>query len=505
MRARRETGPLGGASRGASSVASKDPDSYFENAKPGCLAFSKGDAGHTNRPARPAPQRERCSPMSIGANDPLAVLQRIRTSQPRGGGPGGAGRSVRTVLRADPLGAPAPGGPALADPALRVPRLLLALRVGRCGRRPLPERARALRGVHRLRVVAGRMGQPADPGQRRLLLPELRPGADRRLLSRAGRRDGVGAPPRRVERRGAGEPAARDDAARRGGLSRPGQATGPDRDRAECYIVPIDACYELVGHLRMLWRGFDGGTEANRKLDGFFAGVEEPGTVTDLRFEVARTPGPSRTRRCPTIMFRIRAEEADGRRVHAAALRCQIRIEPQRRRYSEPEEEKLYELFGETPQWGNSLRPFLWTHVSTTVGGFDGTGEFDLPVACTYDFEVAGAKYLHALGDGESHSSSCSREPCSPRGRPDSRRSRSRGRPRPPIVCRWRSGGPPWTPTSPAAAFIRLGPRHVGRPATVQGPPRAADLGPGPGAALQRGRGGATVTSTGATRTRSGT
>jgi hypothetical protein len=51
--------------------------------------------------------------------------------------------------------------------------------------------------------------------------------------------------------------------------------TGPDRDRAECYIVPIDACYELVGHLRMLWRGFDGGTEANRKLDGFFAGVEE--------------------------------------------------------------------------------------------------------------------------------------------------------------------------------------------------------------------------------------
>ena len=39
---------------------------------------------------------------------------------------------------------------------------------------------------------------------------------------------------------------------------------------AECYIVPIDACYELVGHLRRLWRGFDGGTEANRQLDEFF-------------------------------------------------------------------------------------------------------------------------------------------------------------------------------------------------------------------------------------------
>jgi hypothetical protein len=43
---------------------------------------------------------------------------------------------------------------------------------------------------------------------------------------------------------------------------------------AECYIVPIDACYELVGHLRLLWRGFDGGSEAKRKLDDFFADIE---------------------------------------------------------------------------------------------------------------------------------------------------------------------------------------------------------------------------------------
>jgi hypothetical protein len=42
---------------------------------------------------------------------------------------------------------------------------------------------------------------------------------------------------------------------------------------SECYIVPIDACYELVGHLRLLWRGFDGGSEANHKLDDFFADV----------------------------------------------------------------------------------------------------------------------------------------------------------------------------------------------------------------------------------------
>jgi hypothetical protein len=44
----------------------------------------------------------------------------------------------------------------------------------------------------------------------------------------------------------------------------------PDRSAAECYLVPIDICYELVGHLRRLWRGFDGGREAHEQLDNFF-------------------------------------------------------------------------------------------------------------------------------------------------------------------------------------------------------------------------------------------
>lgn len=38
----------------------------------------------------------------------------------------------------------------------------------------------------------------------------------------------------------------------------------------ECYLVPIDRCYELVGELRKGWRGFDGGQEARAALDGFF-------------------------------------------------------------------------------------------------------------------------------------------------------------------------------------------------------------------------------------------
>jgi hypothetical protein len=47
------------------------------------------------------------------------------------------------------------------------------------------------------------------------------------------------------------------------------RADGFDR-----YVVPIDACYALVGHLRTLWRGFDGGSEAHQRVAEFFADIE---------------------------------------------------------------------------------------------------------------------------------------------------------------------------------------------------------------------------------------
>jgi hypothetical protein len=40
-----------------------------------------------------------------------------------------------------------------------------------------------------------------------------------------------------------------------------------------CYIVPIDACYELVGRIRRRWKGFDGGEEARHEIQAFFAGL----------------------------------------------------------------------------------------------------------------------------------------------------------------------------------------------------------------------------------------
>ncbi|MGH7720942.1 MAG: DUF5947 family protein, partial [Gemmatimonadaceae bacterium] len=47
------------------------------------------------------------------------------------------------------------------------------------------------------------------------------------------------------------------------------------RDGFEHYIVPIDACYELVGRMRRHWRGFDGGQEAWAEIEAFFARARE--------------------------------------------------------------------------------------------------------------------------------------------------------------------------------------------------------------------------------------
>jgi hypothetical protein len=103
----------------------------------------------------------------------------------------------------------------------------------------------------------------------------------------------------------------------------------------------------------------------------------------------------------PTLVFRLRAETAPVHTIHTLALRCQIRIEPQRRRYDTGEQARLEELFGTARRWGDTLKPFLWTHVSTLTRGFTGAGEVELAVPCTYDFEVVAAKYLHSLGDGD--------------------------------------------------------------------------------------------------------
>jgi hypothetical protein len=46
-------------------------------------------------------------------------------------------------------------------------------------------------------------------------------------------------------------------------------------ERFECFLAPIDACYELVGIVRLNWKGFDGGEEVWREIDAFFARLRD--------------------------------------------------------------------------------------------------------------------------------------------------------------------------------------------------------------------------------------
>lgn len=101
----------------------------------------------------------------------------------------------------------------------------------------------------------------------------------------------------------------------------------------------------------------------------------------------------------PAITFRLQIDNAGGR-VHALLLRCQARIEARVRRYAADEQQRLYELFGSPSQWERTLHAVTWAHTALVVPSFDQHVAVDLSVPCTYDLQVASAKYLHAIRDG---------------------------------------------------------------------------------------------------------
>jgi hypothetical protein len=103
----------------------------------------------------------------------------------------------------------------------------------------------------------------------------------------------------------------------------------------------------------------------------------------------------------PMLNFALTISNTDPGTIHTVALRCQIRIEPTRRRYEPAEQVGLRDLFGEPSRWGQTMHAMLWTYSSIVVPPFEGTTTVDLPVPCSYDFNLAATKYFHALGDGE--------------------------------------------------------------------------------------------------------
>ena len=123
--------------------------------------------------------------------------------------------------------------------------------------------------------------------------------------------------------------------------------------------------------------------------------------MPDLNFEVVGAEVPPFAA-VPTLVFKLSVENSNAQeRIYSVALRCQIQLAVTRRHYSPNEQARLLEVFGEPKRWGETLRSLLWTTVSTVVPQFSGSATVDLPVPCTYDFEVVSTKYFDALEDAD--------------------------------------------------------------------------------------------------------
>jgi len=123
--------------------------------------------------------------------------------------------------------------------------------------------------------------------------------------------------------------------------------------------------------------------------------------VPDLSFQIEKAE-PLRFTVAPTLLFKLRISNAVANEtIHSVALRCQIQLEVTRRQYSAEDQKQLSDLFGDAERWGQTLKTMLWTHASVVAPAFQDSAAVDLPVPCTFDFNVAATKYFHGLADGD--------------------------------------------------------------------------------------------------------
>jgi hypothetical protein len=123
--------------------------------------------------------------------------------------------------------------------------------------------------------------------------------------------------------------------------------------------------------------------------------------MPDLSFQIEKAE-PQRFTVAPTLLFKLRmTNNVANETIHSVALRCQIQLEVTRRQYSAEDQNQLHDLFGETERWGQTLKTMLWTHASVVAPAFQDTAVVDLPVPCTFDFNVAATKYFSGLSGGE--------------------------------------------------------------------------------------------------------
>lgn len=103
----------------------------------------------------------------------------------------------------------------------------------------------------------------------------------------------------------------------------------------------------------------------------------------------------------PTIELVAEIECDPTYEIRTVALSVDVQIAAQRRRYDAAERARLGEIFGAESQWAKSLRHLRWMHASMNIARFAGSTTVRIPLPCSYDFEVAAAKYLASLESGE--------------------------------------------------------------------------------------------------------
>jgi len=118
-----------------------------------------------------------------------------------------------------------------------------------------------------------------------------------------------------------------------------------------------------------------------------------------LSFEVI--DAPRHLCAAPLLELQVRVVNATPEPIHSVTLRCQVKLETRRRRYEVAEQERMRDLFGEPERWSKTLHSMLWTLTSAVVGPFVDCTTVKIPVACTFDFNAAAAKYFHGLEGGE--------------------------------------------------------------------------------------------------------
>jgi len=123
--------------------------------------------------------------------------------------------------------------------------------------------------------------------------------------------------------------------------------------------------------------------------------------MPDLSFQIVGAE-PQPFAAAPTLNFKLQVTNSvPGEPIHTITLRCQIQMEVSRRRYSCEEQYHLRDLFGQPDRWRDTLCNLLWTNTSAVAPSFEGSTQLDIPVPCTFDFNVAATKYFHGLTDGD--------------------------------------------------------------------------------------------------------